>query len=93
MLLLVFALGLGVTGYLSHELLHKNARDEVLRNAGVMMEAALSMRGYTNTQVRPLIPGSGVDIFHPQSVPAYSATEIMNSAAQEYEDYSYRKQR
>ena len=26
-LLLVFALGLGVTGYLSHDLLHKNARD------------------------------------------------------------------
>ena len=55
-LLLVFALGLGVTGFISHELLHRNARDEVLRNAGVMMEAALSMRGYTNTQIRPLIP-------------------------------------
>jgi HAMP domain-containing protein len=89
-LLLVFALGLGVTGYLSHELLHKNARDEVLRNAGVMMEAALSMRGYTNTQIRPLIPYS-VDIFHPQSVPAYSATEIMNSLRKKYEDYSYKE--
>src|SRR6185295_4598427 len=89
-LLLVFALGLGVTGYLSHELLHKNARDEVLRNAGVMIEAALSMRGYTNTQIRPLIPHS-VDIFHPQSVPAYSATEIMNSLRKKYEDYSYKE--
>ncbi len=89
-LLLVFALGLGVTGYLSHELLHKNAQDEVLRNAGVMMEAALSMRGYTNTQIRPLIPYSA-DIFHPQSVPAYSATEIMNSLRKKYEDYSYKE--
>ena len=33
-LLLVFVLGLGVTGYVSYELLHRNARDEVLRNAG-----------------------------------------------------------
>ena len=52
-LLVVFVLGLGVTGYVSYELLHRNARDEVLRNAGVMMEAALSMRGYTVGQVRP----------------------------------------
>jgi len=43
-LLAVFVTGLGVTGYISYELLHKNARDEVLRNAGVMLEASLSMR-------------------------------------------------
>jgi HAMP domain-containing protein len=90
MLLAVFALGLGVTGYLSHDLLHKNAREEVLRNAGVMMEAALSMRGYTNTQIRPLIPYNE-NVFHPQSVPAYSATEIMNSLRKKYSDYSYKE--
>src|SRR5262245_20339423 len=89
-LLLVFVLGLTVTGYLSHELLRKNAKDEVLRNAGVMMEAALSMRGYTNTQIRPLIPHND-SIFHPQSVPAYSATEIMNALRKKYEDYSYKE--
>jgi HAMP domain-containing protein len=89
-LLLVFILGLAVTGYLSHELLRKNAKDEVLRNAGVMMEAALSMRGYTNTQIRPLIPHND-SIFHPQSVPAYSATEIMNALRKKYEDYSYKE--
>ena len=52
-LLVVFLLGLGVTGYISRELLYKNAREEVLRTAGVMMEAALSMRSYTVGQVRP----------------------------------------
>ena len=77
-LLVVFALGLGVTGWISYDLLHKNAREEVLRNAGVMMEAALSMRGYTNAQIRPLVPYNDA-VFHPQSVPAYSATEIMNA--------------
>ena len=46
-LALVFLLGLGVSGYVSYDLLHKNAREEVLRNAGVMMEAALSMRAST----------------------------------------------
>jgi len=31
-LLFVFILGLGVSGYVSYDLLHKTARDEVLRN-------------------------------------------------------------
>jgi protein-histidine pros-kinase len=89
-LLLVFTLGLGVTGYMSHNLLHNNAREEVLRNAGVMMEAALSMRGYTNSQIRPLIPYDD-EKFHPQAVPAYSATEIMTALRKKYADYSYKE--
>jgi protein-histidine pros-kinase len=89
-LLVVFALGLGVTGYISHDLLQKNARDEVLRSAGVMMEAALSMRSYTVSQIRPLVPFNN-EVFHPQSVPAYSATEIMNSLRKKYADYSYKE--
>jgi HAMP domain-containing protein len=89
-LLVVFALGLGVTGYVSYDLLHRNARDEVLRNAGVMMEAALSMRGYTVGQVGPLLPYSE-DKFHPQAVPAYAATEIMNALRKKYADYSYKE--
>jgi protein-histidine pros-kinase len=89
-LLAVFALGLGVTGYISYDLLHKNARDEVLRSAGVMMEAALSMRGYTVGQVGPLLPYSE-EKFHPQTVPAYAATEIMNQLRKKYADYSYKE--
>ncbi len=89
-LLVVFALGLGVTGYISHDLLQKNARDEVLRSAGVMMEAALSMRSYTVNQIRPLLPFNE-KVFHPQGVPAYSATEIMNALHKKYADYSYKE--
>ena len=89
-LLVVFVLGLGVTGYISYDLLHKNAREEVVRNAGVMMEAALSMRGYTVAQVRPLLPYDP-DTFHPQSVPAYAATAIMDQLRKKYADYTYKE--
>ena len=89
-LLTVFVLGLGVTGYVSYELLHRNARDEVLRNAGVMMEAALSMRGYTVGQVRPNLV-SDPDKFLPQSVPAFGATEIMHLLQKKYADYAYKE--
>jgi protein-histidine pros-kinase len=89
-LLAVFALGLGVTGTISHELLHKNAREEVLRNAGVMMEAALSMRYYTVQQVRPNL-ANDPDKFLPQGVPAYAATEIMKALRKKYPDYTYKE--
>jgi HAMP domain-containing protein len=89
-LLLVFLVGLGTTGYISYELLHKNARDEVLRNAGVMMEASLSMRHYTVSQVRPNL-AMDADKFLPQSVPAFGATEIMGLLRKKYPDYAYKE--
>jgi protein-histidine pros-kinase len=89
-MLAVFVTGLGVTGYVSYELLHRNAREEVLRNAGVMMEAALSMRGYTVGKVRPVLQVDP-DKFLPQSVPAFAATEIMGLLRKKYPDYSYKE--
>jgi HAMP domain-containing protein len=89
-LLAVFALGLAVSGYLSYDLLHKNAREEVLRSAGVMMEAALSMRGYTVAKVRPVLPYDA-DKFLPESVPAFAATEIMTLLRKKYPDYAYKE--
>jgi protein-histidine pros-kinase len=89
-LLFVFILGLGVSGYVSYDLLHKTARDEVLRNAGVMMEAALSMRQYTVSQVRDRLAQKEGE-FLPQSVPAFAATEIMNQLRKKYPDYAYKE--
>jgi len=89
-LFLVFVLGLAVSGWVSFDLLHKTAREEVLRNAGVMMEAALSMRTYTVSQVRDkLVQKEGE--FLPQSVPAFAATEIMNELRKKYPDYAYKE--
>ena len=90
-LLLVFLLGLGISGTVSYELLHRNARDEVLRNAGVMMESALSMRGYTVAQVRPNLRPMTDEEFLPQSVPAFSAAEIMLLLKKKYPDFSYKE--
>jgi protein-histidine pros-kinase len=89
-LLVVFVVGLGVTGYISYELLHRNAQAEVLRNAGVMMEASLSMRTYTVSHVRPNLAASP-DKFLPESVPAFGATEIMTLLRKKYPDYTYKE--
>src|SRR5262245_46887269 len=52
-LLVVMLLGLGVSGYFLQDLLQNNAREEVLHEAGLMMESALAIRAYTVDHVRP----------------------------------------
>ena len=86
----VFLLGLAVSGSISYNLLHKNAREEVVRSAGVMMEAALAMRSYTVEKVRPALRVAS-DEFLPQSVPAYGATQIMALLHKKYPDYFYKE--
>jgi len=90
-LFVVFLIGFGVTGWVSYQLLQRNARDEVVRNAGLMMEAALAIRGYTVTQIRPHLEMQLMRVFLPQSVPAYAATETINELRKKHPDYSYKE--
>lgn len=90
-LFLVFAAGMGVSAYVSHRLLQENAKQEVLRDAGLMMEAALSIRGYTVAQVKPHLAYQLQEKFLPQTVPAFAATETFNTLRKKYPDYSYKE--
>ena len=88
-LLAVFALGFGVSGYASYARLQENAREEVAHNAGMMMEAALSMRNYTISQIGPLLHDDPKE-FHPQTVPAYAMSQMMDQLQKKYAGYSYK---
>jgi protein-histidine pros-kinase len=87
----VFLLGLLVAGMVSYNLLQNNARDEIVQNARIMMEAALSTRSYTSSQIRPLLETQMKYAFLPQSVPAYAATEYFNDLRKKYPEYSYKE--
>src|SRR5580658_8190783 len=77
--LIVFGIGFGVAAYLAHGFLQKNATDEVIQNAQLMMQTAVAMRDYTTRQIKPLLIADRSDTaFHPQTVPAYAATESFN---------------
>ena len=89
-LLAVFAFGLLVTGVVSYGVLQANAREEILDNARVMMESALSSRSYTNTQIKPLLETQLRYSFLPQSVPAYAATEQFNDLRKKHSEYGLR---
>lgn len=90
-LLVVFAAGFAVTAVVSHRLLQRNARDEVVRNAGLIMETSLAIRAYTVSQVRPHLELQLMRVFLPQSVPAFAATETLNELRKKHPDYAYKE--
>jgi protein-histidine pros-kinase len=89
--LFVFALALAATGYVSWTLLERNARDEIAQNARLLMDTALAARTYTSSQVNPLLETQMKYTFLPQSVPAYSATEVFNDLRKKHAEYGYKE--
>lgn len=87
----VFLLGFAASGYLSYQVLQRNAREETVQNARIMMEAAAAMRNYTNVQIKPLLATQMRYEFLPQSVPAYSAQESFNVLRASYPDYDFKQ--
>jgi HAMP domain-containing protein len=90
-LFLVFAIAFLAVGYVSNRLLQRNAKEEILENARIMMEAALAVRTYTNTEIKPLLETQIKYSFLPQSVPAYSANQYFDQLRKKFPDYSYKE--
>jgi HAMP domain-containing protein len=89
--LVLFLLAIGACGYISRDLLQRNARDEIAENARLMMANALAVRAYTVSQIKPLLETQMKYTFLPQTVPAYSATEVVNTLRKTYPEYAYKE--
>lgn len=87
----VFLLGFAVSAFVSYDLLHRNARDEVVRIAELMIEAARAIRTYTVKEVRPKLAGRKPNVFDPQTVPAYAATQTLGLLPKKYKDFVYKE--
>ncbi len=90
-LIIVFLIGFAAAGMVSNKLLHQNARVEVLTNASLMMESALSVRKYTVDQVRPNLTKLQSAVFLPQTVPAYAATEVFAGLHKNFAEFTYKE--
>jgi protein-histidine pros-kinase len=88
---LVMALGVGVSGAISQKLLQAQAREEVLDGARLMMEQALAVRAYTSSQISSLLQEQMKTTFLPQSVPSYSATEVLATVRSKHPEYGYKE--
>ncbi len=81
------------TGLLSFSFLRTEAREQVIEQARLMIQTSIATRHYTEKQIKPLLE-TRTELrrnFLPQTVPAYSATEVFNYVHEHYPDYSYKE--
>jgi len=90
-LLLSSIAGIAISAYFSHHLLQKNAQEEVLNSARIMMESAIAVRSYTVSEIKPLLVLQQKRQFIKQSVPAYAANQYISQLQKKHPDYSYRE--
>ena len=92
MLVVVFGMALGASGYFSYQQLNNNARDEVLSNAGVLMETILSARTWAVNEVGPNLRETEEDEdMLMMGIPAYAANKVFEAVQKRYPEYSYRE--
>ena len=90
-LLVLFALAVAALSVEASAMLRANARREALREAGLMMSSALAIRGYTSTEIVPLLSEAMQHAFLPQSVPSYAATQNFLKLHAEHPEYTYKE--
>jgi len=90
---LVLGAGLAIAATVSHYFLQEDARENVLRQARLMMEAMQSTRAYTTNQIKPLLVTQQEHqrSFLPQTVPAFAATENFAYLRARYPEYAYKE--
>jgi HAMP domain-containing protein len=90
-LCLVTVIGLVIAGYFGDQLLKKNAREQVLETAKIMMESAIAVRNYTVSEIRPLLAVQQRRQFISQTVPAYAASKFVAQLQESHPDYLYKE--
>jgi HAMP domain-containing protein len=88
--LIIFAIGLSAAGVVADRLLQKQALDETVHDANVLISAAASMQNYTATHVTPLLATQIKYQFVPESIPAFSAIEMLNLLQKDFPNFSYK---
>ena len=88
--LIVFLLGLAGSTLVARNMLQDVAKADVADRARLLMEKANAVAGYTASQIKPLLATQMTYTFLPQSVPSYSAHEVLASLKKVYPDYGYK---
>lgn len=84
---------LGLAGWYNFALNEDNAVRQVTEQAELLLDQINALRSYTVMEVRPLLESKAgqADEFHPQSVPAYAATQVANLFSKSWSEYSYKE--
>jgi HAMP domain-containing protein len=88
---LVMALGIGTSAVITRNLLQNQAQEEVVNNARLLIDKANAVRSYTAGQIQGLLETQMKYEFLPQSVPSYSAVEVLGTLKTKYPDFFYKE--
>lgn len=88
-MLLVFLVGLGLTGMTSYELVTTTARQQVLNEAAIMNGQASAIAEFTVNEIAPLLIDQFERRFLPQSIPAWVTQTNFRLLQRKFPDYSY----
>ena len=86
-----FLVGLGLAGFVAYEILSKNAQEDSLQNARIIMEEASAIRTYTAESIRPLLEQQMKVQFLPHSIPSFAAQSNFKLVRQKLPEYTYRE--
>jgi protein-histidine pros-kinase len=88
-MLVAFAVGLVLAGFLMNRQLQDAARNAVLQEAAVDMGQANAIFHYTDTEIAPLLGEQLKVRFLPQTVPSWAAQTNFRTVQQQFPDYSF----
>lgn len=86
-----FAASLLGAGAYYHRYLEASALGEVRHNSQMLMATALAIRDYTTEQIKPRLDPLNAQRFHPQTVPAFAATDTLRRLQERYPGYTYKE--
>jgi HAMP domain-containing protein len=86
----IFAIGLTATGIVADRVLQQQALDETRHDADVLISAAAAMQNYTAQHITPLLETQNKYSFVPESVPAFSAIEVLNTLQSAFPNFAYK---
>ncbi|MBV8738174.1 MAG: DUF3365 domain-containing protein [Alphaproteobacteria bacterium] len=86
-----FLVGLGLAGVSAYEILTRNALEDSLQNARIMIEAAAAIRTYTDQSIAPLLEQQMKVEFLPPSIPFFAAQANLKLIQQRLPEYTYRE--
>lgn len=93
LLVIVFFVGITLSGVAFANVLNQRAEDEITSKALILLQTMNSVREYTSSQVNPELAPRLAAEFIPESVPAYSAREVFEDfrKQRQYSEFFYKE--
>jgi HAMP domain-containing protein len=86
-----FVLAALLLAYVCSRLLETNAQQELMREAGLMMDSAVATFAYNSEEILPLLQEPMQATFLPQSVPFYATTQNFLKLHAQHPEYSFKE--